>query len=173
MLETMRDRGKFWTPAPGLSARIERNDFSAGFVTGLQQVLISGDLDKAAAAIAPSAREVGLWGLAEGTQTWVRFARDRALLVSTASLEIAPGWRDGYVATPCDDGYAVIDLSGPALPEVVAEATSADLEAGSPSAAILFAGVTALLYRSNPRTARLHVESPLAAYLWRWLEERK
>ncbi len=173
MLETMRDRGKFWTPAPDpASDRIEREGLSAGFVRGLHQVLISGDLEKAVAAIAPSAQEVGVWGLAERMPVSLRIARDRALLVSIEPLEVVPGWRDGYVATPCDDGHAVIELSGHALADLVAEAVSADLAAGSRSATILFAGVSVLLYRPAPEAARLHVESPLAAYVWRWLDTR-
>lgn len=174
MLETMRDRGTFWTPAPDpASDRIERDGLSASFVSGLHQVLISGDLKKAVAAIALSAQEVGLWGMAERMPISLRIARDRALLVSTEPLGATPGWRDGYVATPCGDGYAVIELSGPAVADLVAEATSADLAAGSRSAAILFAGVAALLYRTTPETARLHVESPLVGYVWRWLEGRR
>lgn len=173
MLETMRDRGKFWTPAPDWrTARIERDGLSARRIAGLGQTLISGNLRAGVAALAPGAPEAGLWSLLETDRYLVRIARDRGLLVTSESLHVAPGWREGYVATPCDDAYAVIELAGDRLANVMAEATSADLEAGSRSAAVLFAGVTVFLYRAGASTARLHVESPLASYLWKWLDER-
>ena len=56
---------------------------------------------------------------------------------------------------------------------VVAEATGADLVAGSPSAALLFAGINAILYRMAEDRARIHVEAGFGPYLWRWLEERR
>lgn len=173
MLETMRDRGKFWTPAPDRAVvRIEREGLSARFLSGLGQTLVSGDLDAALSTIAPGAPEFGLWGLADTESFSVRVARDRALLVTPAPLAVVSGWRDGFVATPCDDAFAVVEISGEGLLELVSEATSVSLDAGSRSAAVLFAGVTVFLYRSGPATARLHVEAPLAAYLWSWLEER-
>lgn len=173
MRETMRDRGQFWSPAPDRAALLEGDGFAARCVAGLGQTLVSGDLTAGIAALAPGAGEVGLWGVAEAVPYVLRIARDRALLVTPSPLGIAPGWRDGFAATPCDDGYAVIEILGAALGEVIAEAVSADLDAGSRSAAVQFAGVAALLYRTSPGTARLHVESPLAAYLWTWLEIRR
>lgn len=175
MSETMHDRGIFWAPAPDMAkAEIERDDLSAVFVTGLHQTLISGELDVAMAAIAPHAYEVGLGGDSKANAAvWVRIARDRALLVSSQPLDIVAGWRDGYVVTPCDDAWAVLDLSGLALYDVIAEAMSADIDAGSRSAAVLFADIPVLLYRTSLSSIRLHVERPLAAYLWRWLEDRK
>ncbi|TYR32283.1 hypothetical protein FY036_10730 [Mesorhizobium microcysteis] len=173
MLETMRDRGKFWTPVPDwTTARIERDGLSVRRIAGLGQMLISGDLRGAVAGLAPGVSEIGLWSLAEADSYFVRSARDRGLLVTPAPQHVAPGWREGYVATPCDDAYAVLELAGSGLAEMVAEATSVDLEAGSRSAAVLFAGVTVFLYRTAPSTARLHVESPMASYLWKWLDER-
>lgn len=173
MAEAMHDRAKFWTPVPEWeSARIERDGFSARRVGGLGQTLLSGDLDAAITALAPGAKEVGLWGLADANACAVRIARDRALLVTPAPLDVSPGWRGGWVATPCDDAYTVLEVAGDALLEVIAEGTSADLQAGSRSAAVLFAGVTVFLWRTAPATVRLHVDSPLAAYLWTWLEMR-
>ena len=173
MLETMRDRGRFWTSAPDMAkAGIAGDGFFARFRAGLGQTLISGKLDIAISALAPGTPEAGLWDLAQEERVCLRIARDRALLVSATPLDLTPGWRDGFVATPCDDAYAVIEMSGPAMPNVIAEGTSADIEANSRSAAVLFAGVPVLLYRIGADTARIHVESPLAAYLWTWLEQR-
>lgn len=174
MLETMRDRGQFWSPQPDWrTARIEGNGYSVRRVLDFGQTLVSGDLGAALAELMPGAPEVGLWSVAEAQPFAVRIGRDRALLVSPAPLGVAPGWRNDYVATPCDDAYAVLEISGAALREIVAEGTSVNLEAGSRSAAVLFAGVTVFLYRTGPETARLHVEAPLAAYLWAWLEGRR
>ncbi len=171
MADATDDRGRFWTPAPDWpTAALEGEGWRARCVGGLRQTLVSGDLAAARAALAPGAGEVGLWGVAgEGTAI-VRIARDRALVVSPPRFDIAPGWHDGFAATPCDDAYAVIALSGPGIAALVAEGTAAGLAAGSPSAAVLFAGVSCLLYRTQPQAARLHVESPFAAYIWTWLE---
>lgn len=170
MPDAMQNRGKFWTPAPDWrAARLEGEGWHARRIHGLGQTLLSGDLDAARAALAPGAGEVGLWGLAGEGACAVRIARDRALLVSPSPLAIAPGWRAGFIATPCDDGHAVLEISGPGMPQIVAEGTAADLAAGSRSASVLFAGVSCLLYRAGPDRARLHVESPLAAYIWTWL----
>lgn len=173
MRETMRDRGRFWTPAPDPDAVLERDGFCARRVCGLGQTLVSGDLAAAVAALAPGAPQVGLWQVAESGVFGVRIARDRCLLVTPAPPGVEPGWRDGFAATPCDDAFAVIEISGEALDPLVAEAVAADLSSGSGSAAVPFAGVAALLYRLDARTARLHVESPLAAYLWAWLDGRR
>lgn len=173
MPDAMHDRGQFWNPQPDWgTARIERDGYSVRGIPGLGQTLVSGNLDAALADLMPGAPEIGLWSVVEAESFAVRIGRDRALLVSPAPLDIAPGWRNGYVATPCDDACAILEVSGTALREIVAEGTSVDIEAGSRSAAVLFAGVTVFLYRTGPETARLHVEAPLAAYLWAWLEGR-
>ena len=173
MPEAMHDRGQFWNPQPDWgTARIERDGYSIRRVPGLGQTLVSGEIDVAIAEFTPDAPEAGLWSVVEAEPFAVRIARDRALLVSPAPLGVVPGWRNGCAVTPCDDAYAILEVSGTALREIVAEGTSVDIEAGSRSAAVLFAGVTVFLYRTRPETARLHVEAPLVAYLWAWLEGR-
>ena len=162
----MSDPMAKWTPTPDWTrARLERPGWSAAPVLGLFQMRLSGDL-----AAAPN--PVGFWGIASPQRAAVRIGRDRALLVSTTPLDIAPGWRDGFAASEASDAFGVLELAGAELRALVAEATAVDPEAGSPSAAILFAGVPALLYRVAEDRARLHVEAPLAPYLWRWLETR-
>ncbi len=174
MPEAMRDRGQFWSPQPDWgTARIERDGYSIRRVPGLGQTLVSGNLGAALNELMPDAPEAGLWSVMEVDNFSVRIARDRALLVSPAPLGVMSGWRNGCAVTPCDDAYAILEVSGAALREIVAEGTSVDIEAGSRSAAVLFAGVTVFLYRTGPETARLHVEAPLAAYLWAWLEGRR
>ena len=66
----------------------------------------------------------------------------------------------------------MLELDGAGLLTLVSEATAADLDAGSRSASIMFAGIPCLLYRTGQMTARLHVERPLATYVWHWLERR-
>jgi hypothetical protein len=153
-------------------AVIDRTNWSARPVLGLSQVLLSGDFRNALAAHAPGAAEVGLWGLAVTDPVAARIARDRVLLVGPEPLDMPFGWNGGWAASPASDAWFVVDLEGPAVEEVVREGTAADLGASSPSAAILFAGVQAILYRRAERHARLHVEAPFGPYLWRWLDER-
>lgn len=174
MPEAMHDRGQFWSPAPDwTTARIEGDGYSVRRVLDFGQTLVSGDLGAAFAELMRGLPEIGLWSVAQAEPFAVRIGRDRALLVSPGPLAAAPGWRNGYVATPCDDAYAILEISGVSLREIVAEGTAVNIEAGSRSVAVLFAGVTVFLYRIGPETARLHVEAPLAAYLWAWLEGRR
>lgn len=168
------DRGTFWTQPPDWRGdEIRREGWMARRISRLGQVLVSGNLAAAKAALARGAPEVGLWGVADDASYVVRIARDRALIVSVLPLPFEPGWRaDGWAATPADDLYAVLQIDGADLERLVAEGTSADLSAGSPSASVNFAGMPALLYRITPRTAHLHVDASLAAYLWTWLQTR-
>ena len=169
----VHDSATKWTTFPDWSvAVIDRANWSARPVLGLSQVLVSGDFRTALAAHAPGAAEVGLWGLAVADPVAARIARDRVLLVGLAPFDMPFGWNGGWAASPASDAWFVVDLAGPAVEEVVREGTAADLGALSPSAAILFAGVQAILYRRAERHARLHVEAPFGPYLWRWLEER-
>lgn len=169
------DRGLFWEPVPDLDTAVIRRDrLAVHAVSGLGQMLVSGDLAAAATALAPEAPMVGLWGIADTPTFFLRMARDRALLVSPQPFTIRPAWRaEGFAASPADDAFTVLEIAGADLAMVVAEATGADLSAGSPSAAIRFGGVDALLCRSAPDTARLHVERAFAPYVWRWLETRE
>ncbi|MCO6051002.1 hypothetical protein NGM99_14560 [Mesorhizobium sp. RP14(2022)] len=161
-----------WSPTPDwLRAAIIRGDWSAHAVRGLGQTLVSGDLVKAREALAPGASEVGLWDETGALPVQVRIGRDRALFVTENPLGTESGWRDGFAVSSADDLWLVIDLEGEGVREVLREGTAADLDGGSASASVLFAGVPALLYRFEGRT-RLHVEAPLGAYLWRWLETR-
>jgi hypothetical protein len=163
-----------WTPIPEWSAAaLERPGWSVRVVSGLGQTMVSGDIERATSVLAPHSRECGLWGLVEGDPYRVRLGRLHLLVVSAVPRRVPVGWREeGWAASPADDAFTVFELEGPALHRLVSEATSADLEAQSPSAAMHFAGVTGFLYRIAPERARLHVEAPFAAYLWRWLEAR-
>ncbi|MBS3651099.1 hypothetical protein KEU06_21025 [Pseudaminobacter sp. 19-2017] len=171
----MAEREQFWSAPPEWeTAEITRAGFSARPVLGLGQVLVSGQFDAARETLAPGAPEAGLWSVIEGDRYLVRIARDRALLVTSQPLAIQSGWHaQGFATSPADDGWSVFELGGEGLRDVIAEAVSADLDRGSPSAAVQFAGTTALLYRTAENRARLHLERAVAAYVWQWLETRK
>lgn len=169
----IHDSAAKWPAFPDWTvAVVERDGWRARPVRGLSQVLVSGDFGTALARHAPGATEVGLWSVAAGDPVAARIARDRVLLVGREPLEVPPGWNGGWAASPAGDAWFVVDIEGPSMAEIVREATAADLDASSPSAAILFAGVRSILYRRAERHARLHVEAPYGPYLWRWLEAR-
>ena len=88
----------------------------------------------------------------------LRISRDQALLVTQTPLVVADGWHGGYALSRMDDAYAMLDLSGDDAAESVAEATASDLAAGSPSAAVMFAGLKALL-AAREGGFRLHIEA--------------
>jgi hypothetical protein len=163
-----------WTPAPDWrTAEIARADLKIRPVRGLTQFLLSGDLQAAFASFDPRPESVGLWSIAQEGRMAIRISRDRALLASATPLAAPQGWRPGgWAASDASDAYGVFEFTGVGLRDLVAEETAADLDAGSPSAAILFSGVPALLYRRAPDTARLHIEAALAPYIWRRLETR-
>ena len=168
---SMRDRGRFWRPVPDWGSAEARGDrWAVRCLRGLGQTLVSGDVEKAIDAMAHGAAEVGLWGLTDTDLVLVRIGLDKALLVTPSPLAIEPVWRAGFVATAADDAWAVFELEGDGIAGLVAQATGADIGAGSRSASLLFAGMPALLYRTAQDRARLHVEAPLAAAFWTWLE---
>jgi hypothetical protein len=173
MPDAFPDPMKKWTPVPDWSAaQLTRPDWRAEVVAELFQTLLTGDLIAAFASQHPQPASIGLWQIAPAPAA-IRIGRDRALVVSSEAFAPGWGWRDdGWSASDASDAYVVFALSGPALRRIVAEATSADIDAGSPSAAIQFAGAPALLYRVAEDEAWLHVETALAPYVWRWLETR-
>jgi hypothetical protein len=152
---------------PGLL--IDHPRLQARAVVGLGQTLISGDHDAAVAALAPGAPILGLYALAPEGAHALSIGRASALLVTPAPLAAPDGWRDGWCATSVDDGWAAVEVSGADAPLAVAQATSADLAAGSPSAAVIFFGLRALLGRT-PAGFRVHVEAPWLETLLTWLD---
>ncbi len=100
-----------WPPARGgAELLIEQPRLAARRLAGLRQTLISGNLDKAVAALAPGAPRLGLHALALAGAYALRIGRTSALLVTPAPLtgraEARPsfdglwadGWRDGWCA---------------------------------------------------------------------------
>jgi sarcosine oxidase gamma subunit len=160
-----------WTPARRAEgALVARPAFTARARTGLGQTLVSGDLDAALNALVRGAPRIGLYEPAPKGNHALSIARDRALLVTPAPIGAADGWRDGWCATSVDDGWVAIDVEGAQTELVLMQGTSADLTAGSPSAALMFAGQPCLLARTLAGF-RLHVERPRLEALLAWLDE--
>lgn len=171
----MQDPMAKWTPVPDWSAAtISRDHWQARPVLGLDIVMLAGDMGAALAAHAGGEAGLGLLAIAERSDDYViRIARDRALMVSSQPIEIGYGWHAaGYSVTPADSAYGIIEISGAALDEIIAEGTASDPASKSPSAATLFAGIPTLVIRTAPDVLRLHMEIGHMAYLWRWLETR-
>jgi sarcosine oxidase, subunit gamma len=171
-----------WPPARGRAGLlIDRPRLQARALEELGQTLISGDLEAAVTALAPRAPILGLHPLAPEGAHALRIGRASALLVTPAPLvgrsEERPsfdglatdGWRDGWCATSVDDGWAAVEVSGADAPQALMQATSADLGAGSPSAAVVVFGLRGLLARMQAGF-RLHVEAPWLETLLTWLD---
>ncbi len=172
--KTMLDRGTFWTPVPDwTSARLDGEGWSARVVPDLHRLLVSGNLEAAVANLAPGAPSIGLWQIAEEKIQALRIGRDRMLITSVEPLAANIGWNaEGYGVSLADDAYRTVEIQGPKLRELLAEMSFVDLEGGSPSAATLVCGQPALLHRTSPDCARLHIEAPLATTIRHWLERR-
>lgn len=168
----MRDRGLFWASEPDwLDVRLQRPGWLAQPIHGLGQMRLSGNLEPALAEFAPAAQSVGLWQIASELPICLRIGRDKALLVTPQPLVAPPAWSEqGFAASKADDAYRVIEISGPEIEELASELTMASLNAKSPSAATLVAGIPALLYRSSEKAMRIHIERAYAAHLWHFLE---
>jgi hypothetical protein len=159
-----------WPPARGRTGILsDRPRLQARALDGLGQTLISGDLEAAIAALAPGAPILGLYKLAPEGAHGLRIGRMSALLVTPAPIAALDGWRDGWCATSVDDGWAAVEVSGGDAPHALAQATSADLGAGSPSAAVIVFGPRGLLARTEAGF-RLHVDAPWLETLLAWLE---
>ena len=158
-----------WPPARRAEGLlIDRPRLQACAVSGLGNTLISGDLEAVIAALAPGAPLLGLYAFAPDGAHALRIARDSALLLTPSPLGADEGWREGWCATRLDDGWTAIEVAGAEAPLALAQGTSADLSANSPSAAVLFAGLRCLLARTEPGF-RLHVEAPWLEALLTWL----
>jgi sarcosine oxidase gamma subunit len=134
------------------------------------QFLVSGALDKAADAAGVDGDGVGALGRVSGTRFSVRLARDRLLIVSDVDAILTQGWHEeGYAVTEMTGAFTVFEISGLDAIDVVKRASTIGTAVPSPSAAVSFAGIGAVLYRHGPDNAiRVHVERGLAAYLWQW-----
>lgn len=152
------------TPKPGASIRADGLDIRCDAPAGA--TLISGDLEAALAALAPGAPILGLLAEIPSGIFALRIARDRALLCIPEPLK-AEGWQAGYAASAADDLYLAVIITGPRAPDIASACMTA--EAGSPSAATVFAGHSALVARVTDGIS-VHVQHPEAAAVWARLE---
>lgn len=162
-----------WPPieAHGGHAVIDRHGLHIERLEGLPQVLASGALRPAAALVGAAPPGLGLFEDGGQPGVAVRVARDRLLLVGPAAAGLAHGWHaEGFALTPIDDGLAVYELSGVAVPKLLRAGTAIDPGATSPCAALLFGGFAAIAYRCQGRW-RLHIERGLAAAFESWLRQ--
>jgi len=174
MPDLIPDLALRWPAAPDWSsAGIEGAGVTVKSVAGLYQMLVSGNLDAWNRTSGLTGSGVGALALAQGDAWQARVARDRLLAVSVRPFSVAPGWHaEGFAATRMDAALHVFEIEGPGLGDVVARAVMLDPAGNSPSAAMLFAGVNAVVYRyRTDKCARVHVDCGLAPYLWEWLGE--
>lgn len=169
----MRDLAEKWSEMPRWASHVlEAPGLTVRTLTGLSQLLVSGDLDAWNRMAGMQGPGVGALAVAAGDRYAVRLARDRILAVATSPFEIKAGWHDeGFAVTRLNAGLHVFQADGPSLPGLISRAVTVDPVNAGPSAALSFAGVPASVYRHQDNdTLRVHVDRGLAAYLWTWLE---
>jgi hypothetical protein len=148
---------------------VDRPELTVRRLGELGQTLISGDIGAAVASLSPRAPILGLDARAPAGPHALRIGRTSALLVTPAPLAAADGWRDGWCATPVDDGWAAVEVLGEGALHALMQAVSADLASGSPSAAVLVFGLRALLARTRAGF-RVHIEATRLETLIAWLD---
>lgn len=164
----MRDRGLFWSPVPDWSrATILHEGLSIAALAPQTAWLVSGNL-------AAFLERRGVHFGNAGDRYALRLAPDRLLFVSIDGNadDATFGWTEnGCAITDVSDGYVLLDITGPAAPELMRLGALHDFEAKSDtaSAAMLFAGQRVILARVQ-QGWRLHVERPNAAAIWQWLQ---
>lgn len=164
----MRDLAQSWPRIPNWAGTAyEGRGVHVTTVHGLTQHLISGN-------IGLFSTDIGALGVASGDRATVRVARDRVLVTNADPALVTPGWHaEGFAATDVSAMYHIFEISGAGVPDLLREALLIDPENAGPSAAVMFAGLQAILYYQGSReTLRLHVERGHAAYLVNWLEAR-
>lgn len=159
----MLDRSDFWTVPP---EALHGEGLSVRLLPPLPQVMVSGDLDGYAAAhgLPPTA---GLLAEVTGRRYALRLARNRMLAVGIDLDPAAGGWVDGAALTPMTGALAVVEIAGENAMALLARATAIDPRQSSPSAALMFAGATAVLYRRD-QGLRLHLDRGLVPYMMNW-----
>ena len=163
----MLDRAPFWTPAaPAEEIRLTGDGVTLTGLPPVPQVMVSGDLTAWLAANGLPGT-AGLLSETRGDRYAVRLSRQRMLIVGEEQSPRSAGWSVGCASTPMTGALAVVEIAGPRAMDLVARATAVDPRAPSPSAALLFAGMQAVLYRHGA-ALRLHLDRGLVAYLASW-----
>jgi hypothetical protein len=168
----MLDNSCKWQPEPDWEkAQLRGRTIAVRAVTGLQQRLVSGDLDRFVADY-DLGEDVGALGLATGERYAVRLARDRLLAVGIPASALADGWHAaGYAVTAAGSAFRILEARGEGVHDLLARATTIDPDNPGPCAALPFCGVTCSVYfHADIQTLRVHVDRGLAAHVWAWLE---
>ena len=166
-------RYRVWPPAlwPADAVVVDRAHLRIARLDGLHQGLASGALAAAASVVGARPPGLGLFQASADPRCAVRIARDRLLLVSPDPLALEAGWQAaGFAYTPLDDGLAVFEMNGAAVPDLLRTGTAIDPDASSPCAALQFGGFAAIVYRCQGRW-RFHIERGLATAFQTWLRQ--
>jgi hypothetical protein len=169
----MRDLAQKWPAVPEWEGEaIERPGLVLRTVVGLDQLLVSGDVERMRDLHPAAAQTAGLLQLTSGDPYAVRVARDRILLVGSGLHGIHQGWHpEGLAVTRINAGLQVLEASGTRLQGLLQRAMTVDLAEPGPCAAVSFAGFAAVVYRyGDEGTLRVHVERALAPAMWTWMQ---
>lgn len=163
----MPDRSGFWFAPPNNDAVLKGDGLLVRLLPPVPQVMVSGDLGKFLAAhdLGPAA---GLLGQVAPPRYALRLARHRMLAVGIPQDHASAGWADGVATTPMTGALAVLHISGDNGMALLARASAIDPRSESPSAALTFAGVQAVLCR-HENDLRLHVDRGLVPFLLDWI----
>lgn len=163
----MADLGECWSSEPDWGAAPRAWELEIRRVDNVFQTLVSGNLK---AWSAGSRIELDV-SPATGLDYAVRIARDRLLAVTAQPLASRPGWdAGGHATTDVSGGHLLLEISGARLPALISRATTLPGLDGSPSAAIKFAGLDAVVYVMAQGALCVHIDRCLSAYLWLWLQ---
>jgi hypothetical protein len=170
----MRDLAEKWPIVPDWkNASIQHHSTTIGTISGLRQLLVSGDIGAWSRANGIVVASTNVSSIITGDRYTVRLARDRILAVSAVPFGITSGWHEeGFAVSAVDAGLHVFEIDGPRMPDILARATTLDPNGNTASAGLFFAGINAVVYRyRSARCVRVHVDCGLAPYLWQWLEQ--
>lgn len=157
-----------WVSAePDVGEQQHRDGVTLTLIPTPPMTMVSGDITQL--AVTHDTAVVGL-GEVPPTQSFlVRLARDRALWIRPPKHTPTDGWHDGAAWTEVDGSYAVVQVEGVRSMHLLQQGTSVNLQEGSPSATLLFAGQAATLTREGAAWWIL-VERAWLPCIWTWLE---
>ena len=168
----MLDHGKKWDVVPDwATVSIDTASLRVTSISGLVQHLVSGAID-AFVRDQGVERSAGGLGTATGRKWAARIARDRLLAVGFDGLTV--GWQDGCAITKMSSALHVFEIAGASSMSLISRACVIDPANPGPSAGVLFAGVSGVLYRyERSDVFRLHVDRGLSPYIWSWISAQK
>jgi hypothetical protein len=168
----MLDLTSRWPPSSGVgSAEFSFGPIAVQARCPVHQVLVSGDVAAAMAALGIVDRPVGAFEVAQGEPYAAAVASDTVLAVLERPLPVREGWNDpGFALTVVSDAYAVLDITGKTLETLKRRAANPSLVTGSPSASITFASRQCIAYHyRSAAVLRVHVNRAYQDYLVGWM----